>query len=43
MALTKVPIVVYYGDNIPDQPSTNPGQVLKVPSAMGGGLTWAEG
>jgi hypothetical protein len=26
MALTKVPIVVYYGDNIPDQPSTNPGQ-----------------
>ena len=26
MALTKVPIVVYYGDHIPDQPSTNPGQ-----------------
>jgi hypothetical protein len=24
--LTKVPIVVYYGDNIPEQPSTNPGQ-----------------
>jgi hypothetical protein len=26
MQLTKVPILVYYGDNIPDQPSTNPGQ-----------------
>lgn len=26
MQLTKVPIVVYYGDNIPEQPSTNPGQ-----------------
>ncbi|GAA4424205.1 alpha/beta fold hydrolase [Pontibacter saemangeumensis] len=24
--LTKVPILIYYGDNIPDQPSTNPGQ-----------------
>jgi len=24
--LTKVPIVVYYGDNIPEQPTTNPGQ-----------------
>lgn len=24
--LTKIPIVVYYGDNIPAQPSTNPGQ-----------------
>jgi pimeloyl-ACP methyl ester carboxylesterase len=24
--LTKVPIIVYYGDNIPEQPSTNPGQ-----------------
>jgi hypothetical protein len=24
--LTKVPIVVYYGDNIPEQPSTNPAQ-----------------
>jgi hypothetical protein len=24
--LTKVPIIVYYGDNIPDHPSTNPGQ-----------------
>jgi Alpha/beta hydrolase family len=24
--LTKIPIVVYYGDNIPEQPSTNPGQ-----------------
>ena len=26
MQLTKIPIVIYYGDNIPDQPSTNPGQ-----------------
>ena len=26
MQLTRVPIVVYYGDNIPEQPSTNPGQ-----------------
>jgi hypothetical protein len=26
MELTKIPIVIYYGDNIPDQPSTNPGQ-----------------
>ncbi len=26
MQLTKVPIVVYYGDNIPEEPSTNPGQ-----------------
>ena len=26
MQLTKVPIVVYYGDNIPEQPTTNPGQ-----------------
>lgn len=26
MQLTKVPIIVYYGDNIPEQPSTNPGQ-----------------
>jgi hypothetical protein len=24
--LTKVPIIVYYGDNIPDQATTNPGQ-----------------
>lgn len=24
--LTRIPIVVYYGDNIPDQPSANPGQ-----------------
>jgi hypothetical protein len=24
--LTKVPIAVSYGDNIPEQPSTNPGQ-----------------
>jgi alpha/beta hydrolase family protein len=24
--LTKIPIIVYYGDNIPEQPSTNPGQ-----------------
>jgi pimeloyl-ACP methyl ester carboxylesterase len=26
MKLTKIPILIYYGDNIPDQPSTNPGQ-----------------
>jgi len=26
MQLTKIPIVVYYGDNIPEQPTTNPGQ-----------------
>ncbi|NML39180.1 alpha/beta hydrolase [Chitinophaga sp. G-6-1-13] len=24
--LTKIPIAIYYGDNIPDSPSTNPGQ-----------------
>jgi len=24
--LTRIPIVIYYGDNIADQPSTNPGQ-----------------
>jgi len=26
MALTRVPILIYYGDYIPDEPSTNPGQ-----------------
>jgi hypothetical protein len=26
MALTKIPIVIYYGDNIPEEPSSNPGQ-----------------
>lgn len=26
MKLTKIPIIIYYGDNIPNQPSTNPGQ-----------------
>ena len=26
MQLTKVPIVVYFGDNIPEQPTANPGQ-----------------
>ncbi|WP_372776401.1 alpha/beta fold hydrolase [Mangrovibacterium sp.] len=26
LKLTKIPIVIYYGDNIPDQPSENPGQ-----------------
>lgn len=26
MALTKIPIVLYYGDNIPAQPTANPGQ-----------------
>lgn len=25
MRLTKIPIVIYYGDNIPDKPSANPG------------------
>ena len=24
--LTRMPIIVYYGDNVPDQPSANPGQ-----------------
>lgn len=24
--LTQIPIVIYFGDNIPDEPSTNPGQ-----------------
>lgn len=26
MKLTKIPIIIFYGDNIPDKPSTNPGQ-----------------
>lgn len=26
LKLTKIPIVIYYGDNIPESPSTNPGQ-----------------
>jgi hypothetical protein len=26
MLLTKVPIIMYYGDNIPEKPSANPGQ-----------------
>lgn len=26
MQFTKIPIVIYYGDNIPEQPSENPGQ-----------------
>ena len=26
MKLTKIPIIIYYGDNIPAQPSQNPGQ-----------------
>jgi hypothetical protein len=26
MKLTKIPILIYYGDNIPEQPSANPGQ-----------------
>ncbi|HVT94208.1 MAG TPA: alpha/beta fold hydrolase [Bryobacteraceae bacterium] len=26
MLLTKIPIVIYYGDNIPDKPSVNPGR-----------------
>jgi hypothetical protein len=26
MVFTKIPVVIYYGDNIPDKPSANPGQ-----------------
>jgi pimeloyl-ACP methyl ester carboxylesterase len=26
MKLTRIPIIIYYGDNIPEQPSANPGQ-----------------
>lgn len=26
MKLTKIPIIIYYGDNIPDKPMNNPGQ-----------------
>ena len=26
MALTRIPILIYYGDFIPEKPSTNPGQ-----------------
>lgn len=26
MALTRIPILIYYGDGIPEKPSTNPGQ-----------------
>lgn len=26
MLLTKIPIIIYYGDNIPENPSVNPGQ-----------------
>jgi hypothetical protein len=26
MPLKKIPIVIYYGDNIPEKPSVNPGQ-----------------
>ena len=26
MALTKIPIIIFYGDNIPAQPTANPGQ-----------------
>jgi len=26
LKLTKIPIVIYYGDNIPDHPVENPGQ-----------------
>lgn len=28
MQLTRLPIVIYYGDNIPEEPSTDPGQDL---------------
>jgi hypothetical protein len=26
IALTKIPIIIFYGDNIPSEPSANPGQ-----------------
>ena len=26
MQLTKIPVIIYYGDNIPEKPSANPGQ-----------------
>jgi len=26
LKLTKIPIIIYYGDNIPEKPNTNPGQ-----------------
>ncbi len=26
MKLTKIPIIIFYGDNIPERPSANPGQ-----------------
>jgi hypothetical protein len=26
LQLTKIPIIIYYGDNIPDEPTANPGQ-----------------
>jgi hypothetical protein len=26
MRLTKIPVIIYYGDNIPEEPSQNPGQ-----------------
>ena len=26
MKLTKIPVIIYYGDNIPDKPSDQPGQ-----------------
>jgi hypothetical protein len=26
MSLTKIPIVIYFGDNIPDEPTTKPGE-----------------
>jgi pimeloyl-ACP methyl ester carboxylesterase len=41
MKLTKIPIIIYYGDNIPEQPSANPGQDFwRVRLAMA--RLWAE-
>ncbi|MDP4265347.1 MAG: alpha/beta fold hydrolase [Bacteroidota bacterium] len=37
MQLTKIPIVMYYGDNIPEEPTSNPGQDFwRVRFAMAG-------
>ncbi len=33
MKLTKIPIIIFYGDNIPEQPSANPGQDQWRPSS----------
>lgn len=42
MALTKIPIIIFYGDNIPAQPTANPGQDgWRVRLAMA--RLWADG